>query len=209
MSDEIAGVLASRASRAGVVFLDDAISDQLLTYYQLLARWNRTINLTSLSDPAEAVDRLLLEPLAAAQYLPRGEWLVDLGSGGGSPAVPLALATGATRLVMVESRTRKAAFLREVLRELALPGSVEAVRFEELVQHEPMIGAFGLASVRAVRLDAALFDTLASLLRTGATAALFGPASDAIPAGIPPSLRWIANHSLLSGASSLTRLQKL
>ena len=62
-------------------------------------RWNRKINLTALTDPDEAIDRLLLEPLVAARYLPvPGEpSLMDIGSGGGSPAIPLKLATPAPR----------------------------------------------------------------------------------------------------------------
>ena len=73
-------------------------ADSLDAYYRLLARWNRTINLTALSlDPLadEALDRLFIEPLAAAPYIrealdvtPLSVWF-DLGSGGGSPAIPL------------------------------------------------------------------------------------------------------------------------
>ena len=112
---DIAEVLADRAAHAGLL-VPEALSARLVVYYQVLSHWNRKINLTALSDPDEAVDRLLLEPIAAATHLPHHAALVDLGSGGGSPAIPLALATNAANLVMVESRVRKAAFLREALR---------------------------------------------------------------------------------------------
>jgi 16S rRNA (guanine527-N7)-methyltransferase len=206
----IAGVLAERCSRAGID-IPDSLGEKLLVFYELLARWNRTINLTSLSDPSEAVDRLLLEPVAASAYLPRDEVLIDLGSGGGSPAVPLALSSGATRLVMVESRVRKAAFLREALRELGLEGSVETIRFEELRHRQEFSEAFGLVSVRAVRLDAALFAATTSLLRENGLAGLFRPAQDAALATsqLPPTLSWRSNHPLLAGASSLAILQKI
>ena len=78
--------------------IPEPLASQLVVYYQLLSHWNRKINLTSLSDPDEAVDRLLLEPVAAAAVLPANRALIDLGSGGGSPAIPLALALGATRV---------------------------------------------------------------------------------------------------------------
>jgi len=64
-------------------------------YYELLERWNRTINLTSLRNRDAAMDRLLIEPIAASTFLPNRPRLMDIGSGGGSPAIPLAIATGA------------------------------------------------------------------------------------------------------------------
>jgi 16S rRNA (guanine527-N7)-methyltransferase len=205
VTGDVGRVLSDRASRAGIA-LPDSLSAPLIAYFELLSRWNRTINLTSLADPAEAVDRLLLEPVLASAHLPHREVLVDLGSGGGSPAVPLALATGATRLVMVESRVRKAAFLREVQRELGLAGSIEAIRFEDMSMKEGFKGMFGLLSVRAVRLDRPLFEAAKSLLRTGGTAALFG-SREVIDADLPPSLTRSSTQPLV-GSSALTILQR-
>lgn len=205
----IADVLSDRAAQAGLS-IPDPLSSRLTVYFQILERWNRKINLTSLSDPNEAVDRLLLEPVAAAKHLPPGEDLIDLGSGGGSPAVPLALALGASRLVMVESRVRKAAFLREAAREVGLGGSVETSRFEDVAADQRFAGHFGIASVRAVRLDDVLFDSVGQLLRPGGQAALFR-ALDAPnpPPGLPPSLRCVATHRLIPASrSALTLLEK-
>ncbi len=83
----------------------------------------------------EAIDRLLIEPVLATKYLPAPDATVlDIGSGGGSPAIPMKLAAPGISLRMVESKTRKAAFLREVVRTLELDRTaVEAVRFEELL----------------------------------------------------------------------------
>ena len=89
--------LTRRASKAGV-FLPDDLAAKLVVYYELLERWNRKINLTSLEDLDQAIDRLLLEPVIAARHLPAGTEpldIMDVGSGGGSPALPLALAGGA------------------------------------------------------------------------------------------------------------------
>ena len=93
--------------------MDPTIEPKLVTYLELLWKWNRKINLTAILEPEMAIDRLLLEPLAAAAHLPAGGMLADLGSGGGSPAIPLALALSPSKLLMVESRSRKASFLRE------------------------------------------------------------------------------------------------
>jgi 16S rRNA (guanine527-N7)-methyltransferase len=206
---DIKEVLTARAGLAGIV-IPDALATRLIVYYQLLAHWNRKINLTSLSDPDEAVDRLLLEPVAAAARLPRCD-LVDLGSGGGSPGVPLALSLDVRRIVLVESRVRKAAFLREVLRELGLAGSVEAARFEDVASSPAFAGVFGLASVRAVRMDEPTFAAVSRFLRPEGQAALFRSldAPDS-PAGLPPSLQWISTTALIPASrSSLTILQKV
>jgi len=97
----------------------------LETYYRLLAQWNVKINLTALplQPPTDSTfDRLFIEPLLAAELVPDlpGIWF-DLGSGGGSPALPLKLIRPSLSLTLVESKTRKAAFLREALRALKLP----------------------------------------------------------------------------------------
>lgn len=210
MSDHaIESMLSVRAAAAGLS-LSSELAAQLAAYYRVLAHWNRTINLTALSNPDEAVDRLLLEPVAAAAHIPAGLDLMDLGSGGGSPAVPLALALGSPRLVMVESRERKAAFLREVLRELQLEGSVEVSRFEEIAGRPVFGGGFGVVSVRAVRLDQALFSAVGTLLRSGGFGALFRSADGrSFSDAVPPSLRLVSTHPLLRGSrSTLTLLQK-
>jgi 16S rRNA (guanine527-N7)-methyltransferase len=128
-------------------------------YLQLLARWNSKINLTALPlDPPtdEAVDRLIVEPLAAAEHLSGliGRW-IDLGSGGGSPAIPLKVARLKAQLTMVESKARKAAFLREAVRLLGLSNTtVENERIEALADRSTVKAE--LLTVRGVRLDAAL-----------------------------------------------------
>ena len=69
----------------------------------------------------ETFDRLLIEPLIASRYLPSTDCsVIDVGSGGGSPAIPLKLAMPGISLRMVESKTRKAAFLREAVRRLVV-----------------------------------------------------------------------------------------
>ena len=206
---DIADVLSDRAAHARIS-IPEPLAAQLVVYFQLLSHWNRKINLTSLSDPDEAVDRLLLEPVAAAALLPPDVELVDLGSGGGSPALPLALALGVRRLVMVESRVKKAAFLREALRELGVAGSVETMRFEDLAVEPGFAHAFALLSVRAVRLDGATFQVMSSLLSSGGQAALFRTVgAEDPPPGMPESLHWVSSQQLIPAShSSLTILQR-
>lgn len=165
---ELRDRLLSRAMRARLTVAAPEV-DRLEAYYHLLSRWNRKINLTSLSlEPPcdDTVDRLLIEPLAVASHVPHapGQWF-DLGSGGGSPAIPLKIARPLLTLTMVEARERKAAFLREVTRELGMSDSaVIAGRFEELERRTDLGGVASLVTVRAVRVDASLLRTSRHLL---------------------------------------------
>ena len=160
--------------------------EPLEAYFRLLAQWNAKINLTALPLDAptdETFDRLLVEPLAAARQLPDSPsaWF-DLGSGGGSPAIPLKIARPGLKLTMVESKTRKGAFLREAIRTLGLANTVVAeARFEELAGRSENKESAQLVTVRAVRADAALFEATAELLGDGGRLLLFRPSHDPTP----------------------------
>jgi 16S rRNA (guanine527-N7)-methyltransferase len=186
-SDGLLSRLVARASAAGIN-LSPALAARLESYYRLLAHWNASINLTALQlDPISdhALDRLLIEPLAGARYIPAsppGPIWFDLGSGGGSPAIPLKLARPLARLTMVESRERKVAFLREAIRILELgESSVEASRIETVADSHPLAGSIELVTVRAVRIDPSLFGSIRSLLRSGGRVVLFGARGQDLP----------------------------
>lgn len=195
------------------MFLPDGLSDRLASYYELLSRWNRKINLTALDDPDEAIDRLLLEPILAARHLPTGDVdIMDIGSGGGSPAIPLKLAgSSSSRLTMVEVKARKSAFLREAVRTLGLDKTtVETSRYEELLARPDLHEAFGLLSLRAVRVEVRTLLTLQAFIRPGGLMFLFrGPSGPDAPEVVPP-LRWTGTFPLVESLQSrLTVLQKI
>jgi 16S rRNA (guanine527-N7)-methyltransferase len=196
----LAARLSGRAAAAGVA-LPDPLRDRLLTYYDLLNRWNTKINLTALNDPDEAIDRLLLEPVAAASFLPARTRLMDLGSGGGSPAIPLALALGSSSLLMVESKSRKAAFLREAARAVGLDATVESERFEDLAKSERYASAFDLVSMRAVRMDERTLVTAAHFASPAGCVALFVTTGTSL--AIPPTLRVDGRFALIGNAELL------
>ena len=171
-------LLRNRAAAVNLS-LSTALEDKLEAYFELLVRWNATINLTSLQiDPpaGTAIDRLLIEPVRAAALVdPNISIWFDLGSGGGSPAIPLQLAKPAKRLIMVESRDRKAAFLREVIRSLPVSGAeVQVLRIEQVTEEPHNAGLADLVTARAVRMDASLLGRIQTLLRFRGQAILFG-----------------------------------
>lgn len=193
-----------RRARQARVQIEPELLDRLVAYFELLSRWNEKINLTSLSDPDEAIDRLILEPLAALQYLPStARSLMDIGSGGGSPALPIKLARPSLKLRMVESKTRKAAFLREAVRHLSLVDAVvEAARYEELLARPDLHEASDLISIRALRLDARVLVGVQAFLKPEGYLVLFrGPVATE-PGFLPPPLQWAGTFPLIESLRS-------
>lgn len=151
----------------------------LAAYVELLARWNKKINLTALAvEPLsdEAVDRLIVEPvLGARRLLPSERVVIDVGTGGGSPAIPLAIMAPDVRLIMVEVKVRKSAFLREVVRQLGLAGAtVENCRVEELLSRSEYHEAADVVTARAVRPDRRLLTAIQAFLKPGGRLFWFG-----------------------------------
>jgi 16S rRNA (guanine527-N7)-methyltransferase len=188
----------------------------LEAYFELLRLWNRRVSLTSL--PVEecgdqAVDRLLIEPIIAAQHLPDAHVSVlDLGSGGGSPAVPMKLAAPGIQLRMVESKVRKAAFLREAIRHLTLTTTeVETARFEELLARPELHEALDVVTLRAVRVERATLLGLQAFLKPGGLLFLFrSTASPDKQIPIQPPLVWREAVPLVEAAGSrLVILEKM
>ena len=167
-----------RAERAGLP-LAPGLAARLAGYVALLLRWNGRMNLTALGGDEPGLDRLVVEPLLAARRIPRGAAaLVDIGSGGGSPAIPIRMAMPGLFVRMVEGRARKAAFLREAVRQLKLDGVVvEPCKYEELLDRAELQGAHDVLTVRGVRLGEGAASSLERLVRAGGTLLFFGGAS--------------------------------
>ena len=205
---EFRGRLQRRAGAAGVT-ITPLLAEKLEIYFQLLAKWNAKINLTAFSLTKEgddpSIDRLLVEPIAAAQYVPENaRTLLDVGSGGGSPAIPLKLASENVSLRMVEVKTRKAVFLREAIRALALTDAfVESARFEELLPRPELHEAIDIVSIRAVRIEHRTLNTLQAFLRPGGKVMLFrGTHKDELERNPPPPLEWMATYPLVKSLDS-------
>lgn len=176
--------LKDRTTDAGVS-ISPVHLKQLEEYFQLLSRWNTRMNLTALPlNPLSdhAMDRLFVEPLAAAQFVPEGDstWF-DFGSGGGSPALPMKIVRRDARLTMVEAKSRKAAFLREAVRTLGFKETnVEHERFETVSARAEVVGRADLVTVRAVKADQVLFDAARALLRPNGRLFLFQSTNETV-----------------------------
>jgi 16S rRNA (guanine527-N7)-methyltransferase len=198
---EFADKLTDRAFVNGIHVPADRI-DPLWAYYQLLATWNRKINLTSINLQdlnAEGIDRLFIEPVAAAQYARAQVTVIDIGSGGGSPAIPFAIATTADSLAMIESRSRKSVFLQEAARVVGVKAQVVTARYEEAVRRADLRAAFDVLTVRAVRVAQAELEQLTEFLRVGGVIYRFQRAS-AGSEPLSPPLTLLQTHELTGDA---------
>lgn len=117
--------------------------EKLLAYLALLYKWNRTYSLTALKELDKAVSHHLLDSLAILPFVPPGS-LLDVGSGGGMPGIPLAIVRPELRVTLLDSNSKKAAFLQQAAIELGLPNiSVHGGRVE---QYHPADGFAAITS---------------------------------------------------------------
>ncbi len=109
--------------------LTSAQAQRLFAYRNLIAKWNRVYNLTSLRDPAQMLSHHIIDSLAAAPPLHRhleqagltAARVLDVGSGGGLPGVVLATVLAGVDVTCVDTVGKKAAFVQQVANELKLP----------------------------------------------------------------------------------------
>jgi 16S rRNA (guanine527-N7)-methyltransferase len=118
---------------SGLSGMDDALAARFAAYLALLVRWNARVNLTAIRDEEGILSRHFVESIACARALPAGiSTLLDFGSGGGFPGIPIALCRPEIAVTLAESQGKKAAFLQEAVRVLGLSTKVHSQRAELL-----------------------------------------------------------------------------
>ena len=123
--------------------LPETTQGKLLAFRDLLLKWNKTYNLTALRDPQQAISHHLLDSLAILPHVTSGP-LLDVGSGGGLPGIPLAIVRPELSVSMVDTVQKKAIFMQQAAIELGLKNvAVHHARVEE------MSGQFEQISSRA------------------------------------------------------------
>jgi 16S rRNA (guanine527-N7)-methyltransferase len=174
-ASELLSALADETTRLGLT-LDGAQRDAFACYHALLLDWNDRAGLTSITTPEAIARRLfgeslaLLAALRVAGLLPEGQSarIVDIGSGGGFPGLPMRIAQPALQLVLIESQRRRCQFLETAVSELALDAvEVVNVRAEDAGRDSVLRETFHLVVVRAVAPLAVLIEYALPLLRVG------------------------------------------
>ncbi len=119
------------------------VREKLLAYVALLYKWNKTYSLTALREQDKAVSHHLLDSLSILPFVPAGN-LLDVGSGGGMPGIPLAIVRPEQRVTLLDSNSKKSAFLQQAAIELGLQNiSVHGGRVE---QYHPPVGFSAITS---------------------------------------------------------------
>lgn len=173
--------------------------EKLGAYIDLLAKWNRTYNLTAIREPDRMVTHHVLDALAVLPHLlrdiaPSSLSVLDVGSGGGVPAIPLAIARPAWHVVALDSSHKKGAFLQQAAIELSLPNLVAVTaRVEDYFPAAP----FDIVISRAFS-DLATFvaSSARHLAEGGRLVAMKGVYPDEEITQLPPDIRVVASPAL-------------
>ncbi|HRD91157.1 MAG TPA: 16S rRNA (guanine(527)-N(7))-methyltransferase RsmG [Accumulibacter sp.] len=166
---------------------------KMLDYLKLLEKWNRVYRLTAIADQSQAVSHHLLDSLAVLPFVD-GTPLLDVGSGGGMPGIPLAIARPELQVVLLDSNSKKTAFLQQAVIELAL-GNI-AVHCGRVEACQPTV-RFAAITARAFADLGTLVASSRHLLRTGGRwLAMKGLRPDDEIARLPPGVSVAGVHRL-------------
>ncbi|SEA36309.1 16S rRNA m(7)G-527 methyltransferase [Desulfuromusa kysingii] len=115
--------------------LTDHVLQKEIEFIDEMLRWNKRINLTSITDRKEAIEKHLIDSLMLLKYLGDTEIVLDMGSGGGFPGIPLAIAEPKIKFVSIDSVGKKINFQKHIKRKMGLANlSIYHSRVEELTQ---------------------------------------------------------------------------
>ncbi len=179
--------------------------DAFCLHYDLLRKWNARARLTGSIEPMRAARELFADCLVADRFIesldpqPGGEELrlVDIGSGAGLPGIPLKFLRPEAQLTLIESNTKKVAFLKTLVNELALSGTdIVRGRAEELAQSPHFRERFDLAFCRAVSAAPAACEFAIPFLRIGGSFVV----QAAVPRENPP---WQNTLATISAAAAV------
>lgn len=138
--------LVAGLSRFGLILSERALDNEL-RYLEELLRWNNRVNLTSIRDPEVALEKHLLDSLVLLNYLDRTARLLDMGSGGGLPGIPLAIADQRLQVTSVDSVGKKVNFQKHVKRMLQITNFTPQQKRLEVLDSEE---AFDFITARAL-----------------------------------------------------------
>jgi 16S rRNA (guanine527-N7)-methyltransferase len=188
------GVMTSETQRA-----------QLVAFLDLLAKWNKTYNLTAIREPERMITHHLLDALAVLPHLPArsGLRILDVGSGAGIPGIPLAIARPEWHVTLVDANHKKMAFGTQATIELALRNVLaQAARVEALTPETP----FDIVISRAFADLATFAATSARHVGPGGLlVAMKGVHPDEELAELPPDIEVIATPALTVPGLEATR----
>lgn len=194
------------------VHLDNEKLVQLIRFRDELFRWNRRFNLTAITDPDEALEKHLVDSLTILPLMGKGETLLDIGSGGGFPSIPLKIARPGWKIWSVDSNGKKIVFQKHIVNSLGLSGFYPIHDRAENLAENKDFPSFDLITCRAFASLAATLRLAAPLLaEDGSVVVMKGPEGEKELAAFvseETSRRWICKEVIrlrlpLSGAARI------
>ena len=133
------------------VEIDASITTQFSLHASELIKWNRKLNLTSITHPKDLAVKHFLDSLAPAHFIPDNARILDIGSGGGFPGIPLKILNPSLKVMLIDGTRKKVNFLKHALRTLKLE-SIEAhqIRAENLHEDPTYVNLFDVIISRAL-----------------------------------------------------------
>lgn len=123
--------------------------EQFEKYLELLLKWNAKTNLTAITSRAEVIEKHFCDSLALLPFLPSSCRVLDLGTGGGFPGIPLKIANSALEMVLVDAKQKKISFLQAVIAELGLQHIMAVAGRAEDSALQQKVGTFEVVVSRA------------------------------------------------------------
>lgn len=177
-TNNIESLLVNGIESIGLTLPGNAIK-KFTVYFQELSRWNKKVNLTSLSKEEDIVVNLFIDSLAIslAFDLRKERSILDIGSGGGFPGIPIKIAFPQINLTLVEPKIKKTAFLHHIVGVLSLDQVVvEALTIQEFVQNKRRGRSYDLAMSKAIKPED-IFPAARSVLHHESRACLYRSSS--------------------------------
>ncbi len=147
--------------------LTDVQRDTLCAYYELLMEANARINLTAITEKAEAADKHFVDSLLSLPFLPHGARCIDVGTGAGFPGIPLLIARPDIKMTLLDSLNKRVAFLQETLNTLGLTALCVHARAEDAGRDPKYREQYDIALSRAVAPLSVLLELTLPFLRVG------------------------------------------
>jgi len=135
----------SKLLNQSAISLTDQQKQQLVAYVELLDKWNKAYNLTSVRDPQQMIVRHIMDSIVVAPYL-RGKRFIDVGTGPGLPGIPLSIVMPEAEFTLLDSLGKRVRFLKQVQHELKLQNIIPVQsRVEEYPATPPFDGVISRA----------------------------------------------------------------
>ena len=143
--------LITKGAEAMNVPISTHAADQIGIHAVELIKWNRKINLTRITDPFEIAVKHFLDSIAAVNLIPAGARILDVGSGGGFPGIPLKILIPSLHLTLIDASRKKSHFLKHIIRTLGLDHTdAFHLRAEDMDRENGFIKGFDVVVSRAL-----------------------------------------------------------